>query len=243
MKMRGRHIVITGGTSGIGRELVEQLKEDNTISVIGRESSVLEDLRVSFPELRIFTADLSDLKSVTKAAQALIRQSPAIDVLINNAGVQFTPKFTDPEFDVDSIQKEINTNFTSICLLIAQCLPTLLRQDQSIILNVNSGLGLAPKTNSAVYCGTKGGLNLFSQSLRYQLEASNVRVMQAFLPLVDTKMTSGRGSGKITAAEAAKEIIAGIESRKLDFGIGKAKLLMRILRVSPSVAKRIMKAA
>ena len=111
------------------------------------------------------------------------------------------------------------------------------------IVNVNSGLGLVPKTSSAVYCGSKGGLNIFSISLGHQLAETNVKVVQAFLPLVDTKMTAGRGSGKLSAAEAAKEIIKAIESRRGIVDIGKVKLLRMIHRLSPSLATRIMKRA
>ena len=243
MNMRGRHVLITGGTSGIGRELVKHLIAQNKVSVIARPSKVLDEFRLAFPEVHVFEADLSDLGSVSNAASAIVEEFSAMDVLINNAGIQHTPKFTDADFDVATIQREIDVNFTSICVLIAKCLPVLSAQKEAVILNINSGLGLAPKTNSAVYCGTKGGLNLFSQSLRYQLEDTSVRVKQAFLPLVDTNMTKGRGSGKISAAQAATEIIAGIQAKRPDFGVGKAKLLMRILRMSPSIAKRIMKAA
>ena len=235
--------MITGGTSGIGRELVKHLIAQNKVSVIARPSKVLDEFRLAFPEVHVFEADLSDLGSVSNAASAIVEEFSAMDVLINNAGIQHTPKFTDADFDVATIQREIDVNFTSICVLIAKCLPVLSAQKEAVILNINSGLGLAPKTNSAVYCGTKGGLNLFSQSLRYQLEDTSVRVKQAFLPLVDTNMTKGRGSGKISAAQAATEIIAGIQAKRPDFGVGKAKLLMRILRMSPSIAKRIMKAA
>lgn len=243
MKVQGRHILVTGGTSGIGRELVTRLISDNEVGVIARPSRNLDEFRLAFPEVRVFEADLSDLEQVAYAARAIAQQFSAMDVLINNAGIQYTPKLLDPEFDVTSIQREIDVNLTSICVLIAKCLPVLSAQKEAVILNINSGLGLAPKTSSAVYCGTKGGLNLFSQSLRYQLEHTNVRVAQAFLPLVDTKMTRGRGSGKISSAQAASEIIAGLEAKCDDFGVGKAKLLMRLLRLSPSFAKRIMKAA
>ncbi len=107
---------------------------------------------------------------------------------------------------------------------------------------MNSGLGLVPKTTSAIYCATKGALNIFSQSLRHQLEGTNIRVMQAFLPLVETPMTEGRGSGKLPADRVAADIIAGIEKNQLDIDIGKVKLLRPLARFLPSLARQIMKA-
>ena len=145
-------------------------------------------------------------------------------------------------FCFELIQREIDVNFTSICSLIYLSLPALLQENRSIILNINSGLGLVPKTSSAVYCATKGALNIFSQSLRHQLEHTNVEVMQAFLPLVDTEMTRGRGTGKLTAEEAASKIIKGLGASKQDIDIGKVKLLRLLTRLAPSLARKIMKA-
>lgn len=162
--------------------------------------------------------------------------------MINNAAIQHTPKFLDDDFRFETIAQEINTNFHSICSLIYLLLPNMLDEKQrAIILNVNSGLSLAPKTNSAIYCATKGALNIFSWSLRYQLEPTNVRVLQAMLPLVDTAMTTGRGSGKITPDAAATSLIRGIEKEIEENFIGKTKLLRHIYDLSPSLARRILK--
>ena len=133
-------------------------------------------------------------------------------------------------------------NFTAVCSLSYLLLPMLLRANQrAVIANISSGLALAPKTNSAVYCATKAAMDAFSRSLSYQLEGSNVMMMQAFLPLVDTPMTQGRGSGKMSAAQAAMEILRGIEQGDRIRDIGKVKLLRLLLAVAPSLARRIMR--
>ncbi len=243
MKIKSKHIVITGAASGIGLELVNQLYKHNKISVIARPSSSLTELKRSLPELKVHEADLSDPVSVERAAHAIIQTDQQIDILINNAAVQHTPHFLDEAFEKKTIREEIEVNLVAPCTLIFLLMPLLVKNDRSIILNLNSGLGLVPKTSSAIYCGTKGALNIFSQSLRHQLAHTNVQVKQAFLPLVDTKMTQGRGSGKLTAHEAASRIIAGLGSSKPDFDIGKSKILRLLMRLSPSVAASIMKRA
>jgi short-subunit dehydrogenase involved in D-alanine esterification of teichoic acids len=113
--------------------------------------------------------------------------------------------------------------------------------NEAVILNVNSGLGLSPKTNSAVYNATKGALNIFSQSLRYQLEDTNIIVQQVFLPLIDTQMTKGRGKNKMTAKNACYAILEGLTKGILDHDIGKVKMLRLLLRIAPSMAQKIMK--
>jgi len=110
-----------------------------------------------------------------------------------------------------------------------------------MIININSGLGLVPKTTSAVYCATKGGLNILSQSLHHQLAPLGIHVGQAFVPLVETPMTEGRGSDKISPQKAAADVISGIETKKRTNDIGKVKLLRVINRISPNLAARIMK--
>ncbi|MEP2102030.1 MAG: SDR family NAD(P)-dependent oxidoreductase [Parasphingorhabdus sp.] len=241
MTISGKRIVITGGASGLGLELVRQLATNNEIIVIARESGGLKQLGGDYPEMTIFKADLSDDSAVKQAATDLAAQFPAIDGLINNAALQYTPSFLDPEFKYDQIAKEIATNFTTPAQLCYLLLPSLLRGSQPFILNVNSGLGLVPKTSSAIYCATKGGLNIFSQALQNQLEQTDVSVLQAFLPLVDTAMTEGRGDGKLPPDRVASDIIRGIAARKADIDIGKVKLLRPISRFMPGLARKIMK--
>jgi uncharacterized oxidoreductase len=243
MEIQNKHVVITGGASGIGLELVRQLAPDNHMSIIARPSSGLCDLRRTFPDVAVYEADLSDLKAVERAADALASACGPIDLLINNAAVQNTPRFTDTDFRYESIQREIDVNFTSVCALVHLLLPNLMQSRKALIVNVNSGLALAPKADSAVYCATKGALNIFSQSLAYQLEGSTVGVKQVFLPLVDTAMTKGRGRGKLPPEVAARDIIEGLSSSRTNIDIGKVKVLRLIQRIAPSVANRIMKAA
>jgi uncharacterized oxidoreductase len=106
---------------------------------------------------------------------------------------------------------------------------------------INSGLAIAPKTGSAVYCATKAALASFGRSIGYQLASRRVLVTQAYLPLVDTALSAGRGRGKMSAATAAREIIAGMEAEIRDHHIGQVRWLWRVFRVSPALARRIMR--
>lgn len=242
MNITGKHIVITGAASGLGLALLIKLQQENEISVIARPSTGLENLRQTFPGVQVHEADLADMATVERAADLLTRSGKKIDILINNAAVQYTPHFLDEDFRYETIKREIDINFTSVCSLIFLLLPNLLQPDPSLIVNINSGLGLVPKTGSAVYCGTKGALNIFSQSLAHQLEDTNIEVKQVFLPLVDTAMTSGRGKAKLSAERAAADIIRGFQSSSSNIDVGKVKLLRLIQRLSPRLAQNIMKA-
>lgn len=241
MHLKNKHIVITGGTSGLGRELVRQLADCNQLIVIARPSAALDQLRSDYPDIAIFEADLANQTQVVAAAEAIGQRYEVLDGLINNAAIQYTPEFRDDDFKFDSIASEIAVNLTTPCQICALLLPNLARAEEAFILNVNSGLGLVPKTSSAIYCATKGGLNIFSQSLANQLEGTGVRVAQAFLPLVDTAMTRGRGNGKLPADMVARTIIHGLARKRPEINVGKVKLLRPIARFLPSLARKIMK--
>ncbi|TEW44072.1 SDR family NAD(P)-dependent oxidoreductase [Psychromonas algicola] len=241
MNINKKRIVITGGTSGIGYQMVKYLQSNNEIIVISKNENRLVALSKEFENVITYQADLSKLEEVESVAKLITERFQKIDVLINNAAVQYTPTFIDNAFKYDSINHEIMINFTSICCLTYLLLPALTHQNKAAILMINTGLALAPKTTSAIYCATKSALNNFTQSLRYQLENSNISVQQAFLELVETGMTAGRGNNKMSAEEASKIIIKGLKEDVLEHDIGKVKLLRLLLRLVPSVAKKIMK--
>ncbi len=241
MKLNNKRIIITGGTSGIGLELVRQLCRDNEVIVISRSAALSGDTPEAETPVTVFQADLGSRVELEAVVNQIIRSYHSLDMLINNAAIQNTPEFLSDEFDYDGIQREIDINFTSICQLTYLMLPLLQKNDASVLLNINSGLGLSPKRASAIYCATKGALNIFTQSLRYQLADTSISVQQVFLPIVETAMTAGRGSGKLRANDVAKTIIDGIERDKLDHDIGKAKALRLLLRFAPFVARAILK--
>ena len=240
MTLTNKHIVITGGTSGIGLEIVHHLAIDNKVIVIGRNTNMLQTLSSQYPMLETHCCDLSCPNDVVVLIDSLSTRHRYVDVLINNAAIQYSKKMTAQEYDPATIMTEINTNFTAVCLLTHGLLPLLQGAEKGVVLNVNSGLALAPKASSAVYCATKAAMHSFSQSLHHQLKGSNIAVMQAFMPLVATPMTEGRGSNKISAQQAAKTLLKGIQHNVIEHDIGKVKLLRWLLRLVPSVAKKIM---
>src|SRR5690606_1082134 len=135
--------------------------------------------------------------------------------------------------------KEISTNLTAPLKLIASLLPLLQINPDSAIVNISSGLAIVPKARSAVYCGTKAAIHIFSKSLRYQLD--KIKVFEIIPPLVDTEMTKGRGKGKISPQRLVDEFIQAFKKNRYEVNIHKVKLLRIINRISPKIADRIMK--
>ena len=242
--------MITGGASGIGLELTRILIRENVerVVVVGRNEATLAAVAATFPgKITLLPCDLSDHAAVDALLTRLPDIAPTLSILVNNAGSQQITDFAgamQPALNA-SLRREIDTNFSSVVALCVGLLPLLARQPTSAIVNITSGLALAPKRSSPVYCATKAGVRSYTRALRYQCEQAmpNVRILEALPPLVDTDMTRGRGSGKISPQQCAEDIIRGLKTGAAEIYVGKSKLLRAIMRLSPALGYRVMRAA
>jgi uncharacterized oxidoreductase len=242
MKLTGQTIVITGGSSGIGLSLAKQLAEQNTVIIAGRDERKLESARSSIPGLRTIACDIGQAAERIRLSQALIRDYPKLNVLINNAGVQHHLRFDADHASrsVEILDEEINVNLLAPVHLCSLLIPHLLERPSAAIMNVTTGLVIVPKVESPLYSASKSALSTFTSMLRTQLRDSSIQVTEAMPPLVDTPMTHGRGRGKITPDACAAEMVRGLEQGKSVIRVDKVKLLYVIHRISPGLARTIM---
>lgn len=242
MLSQPRKILLTGGTSGIGRCLLDRLDDaGHQVVVLGRSEAALEALQAERPSVAVYRCDLSHQQDIEDAVEAVWRDHPDISVLINNAGVQFTPQLHQANFRYDSIGYETTVNFLAPVWLSYLSLPGLLSHPHGgHVVNITSGLAFYPKTTSAVYCATKAALRSFSQSLRYQLEGG-VRVTEVILPIVDTPMTRGRGSGKMPVEQAVDQIMRGLKRGRSEIYVGRARLIPPLTRLAPWLIRDILR--
>jgi len=189
--------------------------------------------------IAIETIELGNIKALDNAIKDLLGRYPDISMVINNAGVQDNLRVDDAQYSSDMIQHEININLTAPIVICRAALLPLKGKSDARIVNVTSGLAFVPKMTSAVYSATKSGLHLFSDALRVQ-SGDDVAVSEVILPIVATPMTEGRGSGKISAEEAASQIIKGILARKNHIYVGKTKALPYLLRFAPFIARKVI---
>lgn len=243
MNLQGKTIVITGGTSGIGKELAIILsKKCNTVIVVARNQQAMQSLSSQHKNIICYQCYIDKQDELDLTIKIIIKNHPKISLVINNAGIQNTPKFMDGDFNFDSIEKEIKTNLMAPIWITSLFLNHFKTTTQdTAFVNITSGLALYPKTTSAVYCATKAGLRIFSKSLRHQLEESNIAVFEAIMPIVDTPMTQGRGKNKISPQKAASFLIEGIENDKYENFIGISRLIPILSRISPKLIAKILK--
>ncbi|UUP17379.1 SDR family oxidoreductase [Nitratireductor thuwali] len=247
MQVDGQAVLITGATRGIGRALAEKLAARGArLLLVGRDAAALEVVRDGLAgEAKTHVCDLSRPDEVDKLVRRVREEHGGLSVLVNNAAAQRQMDFIDGDRgELTAYSRaEIALNLTAPITLIAGLLPLLARQGEAVIVNVSSALALAPKQAAPVYCAGKAGLRSFGRALRYQCAdaAPHVRVCEVIMPLVDTDMTRGRGSGKISAATAAAAILSAIESGRDEYWVGKSRLLPLLGRLSPKTVERILR--
>ncbi|MGX7952265.1 SDR family oxidoreductase [Tsuneonella sp. HG249] len=237
MELAGKTALITGGTAGIGEQIALQLKAKGaSVIVTGRSTAGLEKARQA--GFQAISADLSH----PGGAQAIVGAlgDRLIDILINNAGQGVDHDFRAAPPNADAADDCIYANLNTPIRLVVALLPRLQERPEAAIVNVTSGLAIAPNTGSAVYCATKAGLRSYTQSLRAQLAGSNVYVIEALPPVVETQMTAARQGKKMAASECALQIVDAIERDRPEANVGMVKLLRTVQSASPALARRIM---
>lgn len=236
MHVTGKTVLLTGGSAGIGREIARQLlAKGASVILTGRDADRLAAMRVEGFEA--IAADLSNAAGVDALVVALGDRS--IDILINNAGQLIDHDFRKGAPDADAADAGIYANLTAPIRLITALVPRLRACPQAAIVNVTSGLAIAPAARQPVYCATKAGLRFYTLALREQLKGTAVRVIEALPPVVDTQMNDGNPMKKMPADECARQIIAAIEHGRDEANIGMTRTLRLVESISPALARRI----
>lgn len=238
MQLQGKTALVTGGTDGIGAQLIRQMRAKGaTVITQGRNPERCAATRADGFE--VIEADLGSKAGVDTVLTAV--EGKQIDILVNNAGAGVDHDFRDPGLpDLAASDATIFLNLNAPIHLITALMPMLKSRGEAMIVNVTSGLAIAPRAGGPVYCATKAALRSYSQALRAQLKGTGVHVLEALPPVVETKLTAGRGSKKMAPEECARQIVAGIEGDADEANVGMVKLLQVVHSISPALARSIM---
>jgi uncharacterized oxidoreductase len=239
MKLAKRTVLITGGSSGIGLELAQQLLErDNVIIITGRDQDKLDAATRALPRVHTFRSDVSDPEAIAALHERVIARFPALDTLINNAGIMRNLSLHQSR-DLNDITREIEINLGGPIRMIQQFLPHLKTRPGALIVNVSSGLAFVPLPISPVYSATKAAIHSFTQSLRVQLAGTGVTAIELAPPGVETPLFRAefeaemKGQKGMDVRVLVKQAIAGIEGGKSEIRPGLANVLKAMSRIAP----------
>lgn len=247
MNISNNTVLITGGATGIGLELAKQfIAKGNTVIVCGRRESKLKEAKSLLPQLITKQCDISNIDHRRELYNFCVGQFPAINILVNNAGIQREIDFRKGEIDYLNGDNETAINLEATFHLTALFTPHFMKQKESAIINVSSGLGIVPLVIVPIYSATKSALHSFSISLRKQLESTTVKVFEILPPIVDTELDNGardkRGQTNkgISAEKVAIESLNAISKDKFEIPIGLVKVLRIGSRINPQLFLKIL---
>jgi len=192
MNLTGNTILITGGGSGIGRRLAEEFhKLGNQVIIAGRRQQALDETTEANPGMKSLPLDIENPAATRAFAAQITADYPSLNVLINNAGIMRAENLLAQQSDLADAEAIVATNLLGPIRLTAALLPQLQSQPHSAIINVSSGLAFVPLVFTPTYCATKAAIHSYTQSLRYQLKATAVEVLELIPPYVQTDLMDG----------------------------------------------------
>lgn len=240
MKIKGNTILITGGATGIGFSLAEALvNAGNRVIICGRRENKLKEARDKLPQITIRTCDVSDVEERKSLFSWIKDNFNDLNILINNAGIQRALNLKKGTQDLFVDENEIETNLVAPVHLSAYFIPLLLKKKEAAIINISSGLGFVPIASMPVYCAAKAAVHSFTQSLRYQLRDTSIKVFEIIPPMVDTELGKGtieegdqefRG---IPPSEVAAAALTAMANNEYEIVVGEAKRLVMGSRTNP----------
>ncbi|MEM8979327.1 MAG: SDR family oxidoreductase [Pseudomonadota bacterium] len=198
MDLKGKTVVVTGGSDGIGREICFKLAHEGAkLAILGRDLARLDAvvetaLERGAAEAVRFRADFLDTSRAAAVAQDVLTHFGTVDVLINNAGIWHKTGPLDSLSD-ETLHQVVQTNLTSVMQLTKALIPQMRAQDEAAILNVVSKSGVVAQAGQSVYTATKYGLRGFTDVLKEDEAGTGVRVAGLYQSGTNTGMFAKTG--------------------------------------------------
>lgn len=214
MKTTGNTILMTGGGSGIGEALAHRLHDrGDTVIVAARSLDALKTACAGRERMHAVELDVADPLSIRQVADAVVADHPALNVLINNAGIMRYEPLDRPR-DLSDAEATVTTNLLGPIRMTNALIGHLTAQADAAIVTVTSGLAFVPLAGAATYCATKAAIHSWTVSLREAL-SGRIEVIEIAPPGVQTTLTPGQEhrDGYMPLHEFADEVMALLAQR------------------------------
>lgn len=182
-------VLITGGTGAIGSALVEEFsKTDDVVFTYNKNAEKAEELAEHF-HCKSIKADVSDINSVTSAAEAVLKEFSHIDILINNAGISLIKPFTD--ISEADWEEQISVNLSGVFRMTSAVVPGMIKRKSGAIINISSVWGVHGASCETAYSAAKAGVIGFTKALAKELGLSGITVNAIAPGVIESPMNSG----------------------------------------------------
>jgi uncharacterized oxidoreductase len=244
MKTTQNTILITGGSAGIGLEMARLfLKEGHRVLITGRNEQRLREAAVQLPGVETFQGDVSDEGDVNRLVTLVKRDFPMLNIVINNAGAAYLYDLSNDTGGFEKAGVEMNTNFLSVIRLNEYLLPILKAQKESAIVNVSSIVALVPG-RIPTYSASKAALHSYTQSLRFALKNTSVKVFELMPPLVNTEFSKEiGGENGIPPIAVAQDLVNALKDNHYEIHVGLTADIYKLFLSSPAAAFEAMNPA
>jgi len=240
MILKGKTVLITGGSAGIGLEAARQfLASGAKVIITGRNQERLDAAKHLYPDLVTIKSDAGNADEAS-ALFNKVKELGGIDILYNNAGVM------DPSGNLGivsdqhmkSAKYEMDVNFLGVIHLNDLFMDMLKERKEAAIINTTSILSYVPSLIEPTYSASKVALRFYTEALREHLRIinSSVKVFELLPPVVATEMTADRNGKKITTEQLVKALISGLKKDQFTIRVGDTKLVYVISRLFPKLA-------
>ncbi|WP_242920648.1 SDR family NAD(P)-dependent oxidoreductase [Pontibacter liquoris] len=223
MDLKGKKVLITGGSAGIGKSIIQELVQRGVqdFAVMGRRQEALDALKAAFPDAEFLTlpGNVANPQDLDKAVAQVTEQWGELDILINNAGVVSAGLLTD--LSDEDIINQISINITGLILLTKKALPLLKKSKEAAIMNISSGYGYIAMPFYSVYAATKAAVGQFSDAMRRELHQHAIHVMTVYPSATDTDMMKTAVVSSLdTPEEVAKASVDGLLKGEINVILG-----------------------
>ena len=183
-------VVVTGGSRGIGAEIVKFLAKLGYKVVLNynKSESYAQDVKKELNDVEIFKADVSKKEEANALIDFAIKKYGKIDVLINNAGIAQTKLFT--EITDEDWKNIIDTNLNSAFYCSREAVKNMIHNKSGLIINISSIWGITGASCEVAYSTSKAAINGFTKALAKELGPSNIRVNAIAPGIINTEMNS-----------------------------------------------------